>query len=557
MIASNDRWAHHPRRATPADLDTVHAMTADTAPMPSSTWAPLRLRVFRALWIATLISNIGTWMQTVGAQWLLVDEPGASTLVALVQTATLAPTLLFALPAGVLADAFDRRRMLLAVQAFQVIVATALAVLTGTGHMPPALLLTFTFLLGIGATLSVPVYQALVPELVPRSMLASASALSGVSMNLARAVGPAIAGLLVAGVGPTAVFAINAVSFLAYCVVLSVWPIPTSDPAELPERFGPALRVGSRYVRHSPVVRRILLRSALFVVPGSALWALLPLIASRRLGLGAGGYGVLLGALGVGAVLGALGLQRIRARLRSNRMTALASLVYCVALLALALVQAPVVVALLLVPAGAAWLAVLVSLNASMQLFLPNWVRARGLSVYLIVFQGCQAVAALAWGAIASQVGLVRTFLAAAAVMAFSAASVRIWPLIDAHHLDRSPAVFWPVPSLDVDPDPDLGPILVHSTYTVPAERQEQFVEAMQWVRRSRLRTGATRWGLFRPGEEPETLVEVYLVPSWAEHLRQHTGRLTVSDRSREEATLALAEGPPVVRHLFPAEPDA
>lgn len=533
-------------------------MTADTAaPIPSSTWAPLRLRVFRALWIATLISNLGTWMQTVGAQWLLVDKPGAATLVALVQTATLGPTLLFALPAGVLADAFDRRRMLLAVQAFQVVVATALAVLTSTDHMPPALLLTFTFLLGIGATLGVPAYQALVPELVPRSMLASASTLSGVSVNLARAVGPAVAGLLVAGVGPAAVFAINAASFLTYAVVLAFSPIPAADPAEFPERFGPALRVGSRYVRHSPVVRRILLRSALFVVPGSALWALLPLVASRRLGLGADGYGLLLGSLGVGAVVGAFGLPRVLARLRNNRMTAAASLVYCVTLLALALGRQPVVVALLLVPAGAAWLAVLTSLNASIQLFLPNWVRARGLSVYQIVFLGCQAVAALVWGAVASQVGLVKTFLAAAMVMAFSAASVRIWPLIDVRHLDRSPAVFWPEPILDVDPHPDVGPILVESAYTVPGERQEQFIAAMQWVRRSRLRTGATRWGLYRSGEQPDLLVEVYLVPSWAEHLRQHTGRLTGSDQLREESAVALADGPPTVRHLFPAQPDA
>jgi MFS family permease len=532
-------------------------MTSETATAPVSIWAPLRLKVFRALWIATLVSNIGTWMQTVGAQWLLIDQPGAATLVALVQTATLAPTLLFALPAGVLADAFDRRHMLMAVQAFQVVVASALATLTATGHMPPALLLTFTFLLGIGATLSIPAYQALVPELVPRPMIPSASALGGVSMNLARAAGPAIAGLLVAGIGASAVFAINAASFLAYFVVLTFSSIPSRDPSELPERFSAALRVGWRYVRHSPVIRRILLRSALFVVPGSALWALLPLVASRRLGLDADGYGLLLGALGVGAVAGAFGLGGVRARLRNNRMTLLASLVYCVALLVLALVSQPLVVALFLVPAGAAWLAVLTSLNASMQLFLPNWVRARGLSVYQIVFQGCQAAAALLWGVIASQVGLVVTFLAAAAVMAFSAVSVRLWPLIDTGHLDRRPAVFWPEPDIEETYDLETGPILVHATYIVPPERQAEFVAAMQWVRRSRLRTGATRWELYRSGEQPDRMVEAYLVPTWGEHLRQHTGRLTVSDQQREEVTRDLADGPPVVEHLFPAEPDA
>ncbi|HKG50014.1 MAG TPA: MFS transporter, partial [Actinomycetales bacterium] len=253
-----------------------------------SPWAPLASRVFRALWLAVLVSNLGTWMQTVGAQWLLVGDPNASTLVSLVQTASALPVVLLALPSGVLADNFDRRRLLLAVQLFQAAVGAALTVLSAFGELGPALLLVFTFALGAGAALSGPAFAALTPELVPRSQLGAAAALGSVNVNLARAVGPALAGLMVARLGVTAVFAVNTLSFMAYAAVLALWR-PKDDPdGGVPERFLPALRAGGRYVRWSPVVRRILFRCGTFVLPATALWALLPLVATRRLGLGPG-----------------------------------------------------------------------------------------------------------------------------------------------------------------------------------------------------------------------------------------------------------------------------
>ena len=529
---------------------------SSAAAAEGTAWAPLRIRVYRWLWGAQLGSLIGAWMQTVGAQWLLIDHPNASTLVALVQTANMAPVFLLALPAGALADVFDRRRLLIAVQVAMVLVGVALTALTVSGRITPALLLVFTFLLGCGATLTVPAWQALIPELVPRSHLPAASALGGISMNLARVIGPAIAGLLVARIGVAAVFALNAASFGGLALVLAAWHPPRTDSADDPEPLGAAVRAGSRYVRHAPVVRRILLRSFLFVVPGSVLWALLALVADRRLGMDAGGYGLLLGALGAGAVGGAFGLQRLRARTKTNGILLLSTLAYGAALVAVAISRNAALVALALVGAGAAWLLSLSSLNATMQLFLPGWVRARALSTYQVVFIGSQGVAAFAWGLLAQQVGLVATFLAAAALMLAGAATLRWLPLHSTEGLDRSAATYWPEPHLDFQPEPDEGPVLVTVTYQVSPENDAQFLKAMDRVRRSRQRTGATHWGLYRDGADRRRFVEVYLVPSWAEHLRQHAGRLTGADQSFEEQALTLAESPPRVEHLFPARPE-
>jgi MFS family permease len=518
-----------------------------------SPWAPLRLKVYRVLWLAVLVSNIGSWMQTVGAQWLLVQRPGAPTLVALVQTASTLPVVLLGPPSGVLADIFDRRRLLIAVQVFQVAVGAALTVLTVAGQMPPALLLTFTFALGVGTALTAPAYQSLIPELVPRQQLPAAAGLGSVSVNVARAVGPAIAGVLVARLGVAAVFALNTLSFLVFALVLVGWRRQEEPDQDPPERFGPALRAGGRYVRHSPVIRRLMLRTGLFVVPASALWALLPVIASRRLGLSAGGYGLLLTALGLGAVAGAVMLPRLRTRLSTNRLVFVASIVYALCLILLVSVRDVAVILVALVPTGVAWVAVLSNVNAAMQLFLPAWVRARGLSAYQVVVFGGQALGALLWGLVAGEAGLVTAFLAAAALLLVGAGTVRILPLIDTRGLDRSPAVFWPEPDLVIEPGPE-HPVLVTNTYTVAPAQEEAFLDAMAWVRRSRLRTGATRWDLYLEGETPHRFVEVYAVPSWAEHLRQHGGRLTGSDQAAEQRATVLSDPPPVVAHLFPAD---
>ncbi len=516
-----------------------------------STWAPLRIGIFRALWLAVLVSNVATWMQTVGAQWLLVNQPHAPVLVALVQTADYLPDMAFGLVGGVLADTFDRRRLLMSVQGFLVVAGAALAALTLAGQMPPPLLLTFTFLIGCGSVLVLPAYQSLVPDLVPRPQLHSASALASISVNLARAAGPAIAGVLIARAGVGAVFALNTAMYLLFLVVLLAWRPPEARTSKSRERFIAALRAGGRYVRYAPVVRRILLRSALFLVPASALWALLPLIASRRLALGADGYGLLLGALGVGAIAGALVLPRARARLSINALLAASGIVYAGALAIVVLVPNAIVVVVVLLPAGGAWVAFLSTINAELQLFLPTWVRARGLSVYQMVLFGAQGFGALAWGVLAEPVGIVPTFLIAAAVMVAGVATMRFWPMFDTSSMDRGTVQYWADPRLAVDADPDDGPVVVSTVYTVAPETEEAFLRAMARVRLSRLRTGATRWGLFRDGESPRRFVELFTVPSWEEHMRQHSDRLTGLDQQYEEEAEAVSGAPVETSHLI------
>jgi len=516
-----------------------------------STWTPFRNGVFRALWLAVLVSNVATWMQTVGAQWLLVNQPHASILVALVQTADYLPDMLFGIVGGVLADTFDRRRLMMAVQAYLVVAGVALAALTIAGQMPPALLLTFTFLIGSGSVLTLPAYQALVPDLVPRNQLPAASALSSISINLARAAGPAIAGVVIARAGVGAVFAVNAAMYLVFLLVLLAWRPPAGSAPKFAEGFISALRAGGRYVRYAPVVRRILWRSVLFLVPASALWSLLPLVATQRLGLGAQGYGLLLGVLGAGAIAGALVLPQIRARLSINALLAAGGIVYALVLAAVVLIGNPIATLVVLLPAGVAWIAVLSTINAELQLFLPAWVRGRGLSVYQMVLFGAQAFGALAWGFIAAPFGIVPTFLIAAAVMLAGVATMRFWPVIDTSGMDRTTVEYWRAPNLAVDAAPKDGPVVVSTVYTVEADNEEAFVRAMARVRLSRLRTGATNWGLFRDGEAPHQFVELYVVSSWEEHLRQHSERLTRTDQQYDQEAQALSTAPENTSHLI------
>jgi MFS family permease len=520
----------------------------------TSAWAPLRNGVFRALWLAALASNIGIWMQTVGAQWLLVSQPHAALLVALVQTAGTVPFVVFAPIGGVLADEFDRRRLLIAVQACLAITGLALTLLTLAGQMQPALLLIFTFALGAGSAFAGPAFQALIPDLIPRPQLPAAAALAAISINLARATGPAIAGVLIARAGVGVVFALNAATFLVFGVVAAAWHPPRRTGSSFREHFATALRAGSRYVRYAPVVRRILLRAALFLVPGSALWALLPIVASQRLGQGSGGYGLLLGALGVGAVAGAFILPRLQAMLSPNVLLTAASVVYAVVLVVLILVRDLSVILIVLIPGGAAWTAVLSSINAALQLFLPAWVRARGLAIYQVVLFGGQAVGTTLWGLTTGPIGLITTFLIAAGVMLAGAATVRVWPLLDTRGMDRRLAVYWPEPHLVLDPGPADGPVVVTTTYTVTPENEQPFLQAMQRVRESRLRTGATQWGLFRDGETAHRFVELFVVASWEEHLEQHSGRQTGTDRQYQAQAEAVSEAPPQTTHLIAAE---
>jgi MFS family permease len=526
---------------------------AGAAVAESSPWAPLAQRMFRWLWLGVLISYIGTWMQTVGAQWLLVDAPNASAVVALVQVANTLPVMLLALPGGVLADSFDRRWLLFVVQAYFFVVGLLLVGLTIAGQMPPALLLVFTFALGIGAAVQLPTWQSSIPELMPRSQLRAATRLEMVGVNLARSAGPALAGVVIAHLGGVpVVFALNALSVVFLAVALLFWRRPRAGSEVRRERFVPALRAGSRYVWHEPVVRRILFRAVLFIAPATVLWALLPLIARQRLGLGADGYGALFGALGLGAIFGALVLGRVRRHLSTNGLLNAAGFLYAAALAVLVLLPSFWAALVTLVFTGLAWTATISTLNAELQLFLPAWVRARGLAVYMVVFTGSQATAALVWGLVGTQAGLQATFLLAAGVVAAGAIVGLFWRLPEAGQFDSEPAVYWTEPRLAIEPEPDTGPVLITVQYTVAPEREAEFLVAMDHLRRSRRRTGATRWELYRDADRPDRFIELFRVGSWEEHERQHAGRLTAADQEVEEAALAFSDPPPYADHLLP-----
>jgi len=515
-----------------------------------SGWAPLRRSTFRALWIAQFVSNVGGWMQTVGAQWVLLGHGSAE--VALVQTAASLPVFLLALPAGALADLVDRRRVLLWCQVGMTLLATVLAILAFTGHLAPTPLLGITFLLGCCTAVNSPAWQAIQPTLVPAGELRQASSLGAVNMNVARAVGPALGGVVVAAAGIGWTFAFNAVSFLGtlYVVARRLPADTRRRGAGRDEHAIAALRAGGGYVLNSPVVRRILLRALLFLPAASAVWALLPVMAREFLGMGSGGYGLLLGAVGVGALGMAFVLPQASNKLGGNGLLAASGLAFAVGLAVLAAVHEVAAAVLALAVIGAAWIGALSTLNASMQLFLPSWVRARGLAYYLMVFQGGQAFGALAWGVLAQHIGLARAGLAAAGLMAVGALTVRLWPLKQTDGADRGVWDRWPEPAVVLEPEPTDGPVLVLVEYDVAAERQAAFTEAMRLVERSRRRTGAATWSLYQDPANPGVLIEAFQVRSWSEHLAQHHVRYTGLDGSFEEQARALIEGEPRVRHV-------
>ncbi|QIS13382.1 MFS transporter [Nocardia arthritidis] len=531
-------------------------MSTVTASTPTiSTWAPMRSRIYRALWIAQLVSNLGTWMQTVGAQWILVDEPNAAALVSFVQTALTLPVMMLAIPSGVIADLVDRRRLLLSAQSTMAVLAAVLAVFTATGHTTPAVLLTLLFLLGCGQALTAPAWQAIQPELVAREQIPAASALGSMNFNIGRAVGPALAGVLVSLFGPTLVFVLNAISFGGIVAVLAVWRRPPKKRKLPSERPLAAVQAGTRFVRSAPAIRKVLYRTILFVGPGSAVWALLPVIARDQLGLTSSGYGLMLGALGVGAVCGALSLSRIRVLLTPTQRLAAAAVIFGVATAGVAVVPNLPVVLALLVGAGLAWMLSMSTLNSTVQLLLPAWVRARGLSVYLLVFMAGQAVGSLIWGLVAGAFGPVRALLAAAVLLGGCAVST-LWLKIrhNAEEVDLTPTPFWPDPELAVEPDPSDGPVLVMRRYDVPEDRIDDFLAAMAYVGRSMQRTGAMEWRLYRDVGEIDRYVEAFVVRSWAEHMHQHQVRLTAQDQAHEEAVAEFATGE-AQTHLVAVQP--
>jgi len=524
-------------------------VTQRTAP---SSLAPLRHSPFRELFAAQLLSNVGTWMQTVAAQWLMITLEHSALMVALVQTAISLPVVLLALPAGALGDIVDRRRLLIASQVLAVAAAGLLTALTLADKIGAWSLLALTLAVGIGDALRRPAWQALQPQLVPRDQVPQAAALNSANMNVGRAIGPALGGLLVATAGAGWAFGVNAVSYLAVLAVLFAWRNEQERSSLGPERIGAAVRAGARYARSSPRLRAVLVRTALFLTFASALWALLPVAANRQLDLGSGGYGLLLGAVGIGAVLGAAALPRLRAGRSLDRVITLATCAFAAACVGLATFNVVAPVLVLLVLAGVGWVTILGVLMGSAQTILPSWVGARGMALFLIVFHGAQAGGAVLWGAVADGTGTDVAFLIVAGGLALGLVAVPRYRVRSGEDLDLSPSRHWAEPQLALDRDPGAAPVLVTVDYRVPPENHSSFSEAMQAVGRVRRRSGATRWSLFQDAADPDHFVETFTVPSWEEHLRQHE-RVTVADRRFEDRARALLEDgeAPRVTHLL------
>lgn len=521
-----------------------------------AVWVPLAVPVFRALWITALVSNIGTWMQTVGAQWFMVEQHTSPLLITLVQTASAAPVLLLGIPAGVLGELFNRRTLLIWMQVVQLLVTGALVALTVTGQLTPYLLLAITLVLGASSAVQLPAYQALVTEIVPGRMIPSAASLSAISVNAARAIGPALAGALLSGLGIAFVFAMNVVSFAAFLLVLIVWRSYRPE-AHATERFIDAARAGIRYVTRAAVVRRMYVRLGAFVVPASALYALLPLLATGRLGLDSLGYGLLLAAMGAGSVTAAFLVPWFR-RLGAQRAVLLCSGVFGAATVGVALAPAIGIALPLLAFAGAAWIGVVATINGAVQAFLPVWVRTRGLSVYQMVLFGSMAAGGLLSGVLAGAVGpSTAGVVAGGAVLAVAVTQI-FWPLLET--ADKRRTTFsLSVPDAAQEVDGDAA-VLVLVRYAVPDERRTEFIERMILVEHSRRRTGARSWALYRDREDASLLVEAFRVGSWVEHEQQHSSRLTDYDHDVIERAGSLADSV-TVDHLVevtrPSSPTA
>ncbi|HLJ16267.1 MAG TPA: MFS transporter [Bryobacteraceae bacterium] len=520
----------------------------------SAAWAPLFSPLFRTLWLASAVSNVGTWMQNVGGAWLMTILSTSPLLIALVQTATTLPVFLLSIPAGALADLVDRRKLLIFTQTWMLVAAAVLGMLTLFGKTGPWTLLLLTFALGIGATMNGPAWQAIVPELVPREQLASAIALNSVGFNIARAVGPALGGLVIAVSNTGADFLLNALSFVGVVVVLYQWKRGRREPGMNGGSVVSAIWTGIRYVRFAPELHAVLLRVGAFALCASALWALLPVMASQHLGSGAGGYGLLLGCLGTGSVLGAGILAPLRLRLSVDQLVAGGIVLFAIASCGLAVLTSFPLVAFAMLLGGIAWMTVMSNFNVSAQTALPHWVRARALSVYLLVFQGDMAVGSWVWGEVAARFTPRVALLAASAGLLIGFLALLRYKLHAIDSLDLTPSMHWPEPEIVAKFDPAEGPVLVMVEYKIEPSTAPDFTRAVHALGQIRRRDGAIRWGLFADPAHPGRYIESFLVESWGEHLRQHE-RVTVSDRIVEERAQSfhIGEHPPAVTHWIAA----
>lgn len=514
--------------------------------------SPLRNPVFRAVWLASAVSNLGGLIQVVGASWMMLSLAQSAHMVALVQASMALPIVCLSLLAGALADNLDRRKLMLAAQCFMLLVSVVLAVLTALGWMTPWLLLLFTFLLGCGAAFNAPAWQAAVGDMVPRRQLPSAVALNSMGFNIARSVGPAIGGAIVAAAGAVAAFVVNACSYVGLIVVLLRWKAPP-QPRLLPrEPLRTAMAAGLRYVAMSPAILSVLLRATLFGLAASAVMALMPLMARDQVGGGPFSFGLLLGAFGVGAVTAALSSSRLRQRLSTENLVRSACLGYALAAACAAFSTQVWLSMLALLFAGAGWVLALSTFNVSVQLFTPRWVVARALALYQMCAFGGIAAGSWLWGVVAADWGLQVALLGAAGTMLGVLLLGRWLGLRQLTDLNLEPLRPWSEPSTVVPVEPRTGPVVVTIEYLIAQHDVVEFLAAMAQRRRIRRRDGARNWRLLRDLGDPQLWIERYESPTWLDYLR-HTSRITQDDAQIPQRLRDLHMGPepPRVRRLL------
>jgi MFS family permease len=512
----------------------------------------LRHTVFRRIWLASLASNFGGMIQSVGAAWMMTTISGSADMVALVTASVTLPIKLLSLLSGAAADSFDRRWIMLIAQGFMLIVSVTLAAFTWLGLITPWLLLLFTFLIGCGSALNGPAWQASVGEMVPRRDLPAAVALNSMGFNIARSLGPAIGGAIVAAAGAAAAFAVNAFSYLGLVAVLARWR-PERPERELPrERIAGAMGAGLRYAAMSPQILVVLGRALLFGFGASVASALMPLVARDLIGGGALTFGLLLGSFGVGAVAGALASARLRARASSETIVRIASLAFAGGATATAFSPWLATTMAALLAAGGAWVLALSTFNVTVQLNSPRWVVARALSLYQMAAFGGMAAGSWIWGMAAVAEGLTAALLLASAVLAVCALLGLKLPLphIGADNLD--PRSGWNPPDTAIDIEPRSGPVVVTVEFRIRESDIPEFLDAMSERRRVRRRAGAHRWTLLRDVSDPEAWMERFHVPNWIEYIR-HNGRITEADALLTGRAWELHCGPepPRVRRLI------
>ena len=534
---------------------SVAAPPSSPAPQSVSSLSPFRHRAFVVIWTAVLISNTGIWMQSAAAGWLMTTLDPDPRIVAMVLVATALPMFLFALPAGALADLFDRRKLLLLTEIVATLLTAAFALLLTLGRVDAGALLAFIFLAGVVSALMAPAWQAIIPQLVGGKDLAPAIGLISTNSNISRAIGPALAGVIIAYWGMAAPFWTNALCNVACVAAIFWWRPPPARTSHLPpERFGAAIAVGLRHARYNPHLSATLIRAIAFFLFASAYWALLPLVVRYQLAGGPQLYGLLLGAIGLGAVAGALALPRLKLLLGADRVVTFGSVATALALLLFGLAQGPLTAFAASLLAGLSWIAVLATLNVSAQIALPEWVRGRGLAAFVSVMFGATTAGSLLWGEVAAVGGLAAAhFLAAAGALA-ALPLVRRWKVHSANGLDLSPSMHWPSPVLSRDVPDDRGPVLVTIEYRISTRDEDAFLDAIRRVSAERKRDGAYHWGVFEDAAQPGRWMETFLVDSWLEHMRQHE-RATNADRILEEAVLSFqTEGAPKVTHYLGPE---